>query len=97
MKSFIALMLSMFLVLAIMLTMAFMAIADPGTAAATAPAASQPDPSIVAWFSLYKAYIFAAALALSELLAVTPWFKGNGLLDTVIKGLKMLSGKGETQ
>lgn len=97
MKSFIALMLSMFIILAIMLTMAFMAIADPGTVAATVPAAVQPDPSIVAWFSLYKAYIFAAALALSELLAVTPWFKGNGLLDTIIKGLKMLYGKETAQ
>ena len=36
----------------------------------------------------YWPYVLAILLAISELLAVTPWFKGNGILDTFIKILR---------
>jgi len=97
MKRFSVLVLSLLTVFIILLAMTVLAVADPGTATAAAPAATQPDPSIVAWFSLYKSYIFAAALTLGELMAVTPWFKGNGIIDTIIKALKMLCSKETAQ
>ena len=84
------------LCLALLLCMAICVLAaDPATAPAVIPAvpATVPAPSIIDWFTLYKAYIFGAALAISELLGVTPWFKGNGIMDTIIKGLKLLMGK----
>lgn len=61
--------------------------------AATTGVTVAPNPSLLDWFAANKTVIFGAALALSELLAIIPAFKGNGILDTIIKALQMLSGK----
>ena len=57
---------------------------------ATAPAATG---GALAWFSDNKVAVIAAALAISELLALVPGLKGNGILDSIIKILKVVSGK----
>jgi hypothetical protein len=57
------------------------------------PVAAAPAPSILDWFMVNKAAVFGAALAFSELLSLIPSFKGNGILDTIIKALVQLSGK----
>ena len=48
---------------------------------------------MVEWTMEYWPYVIAVLLAISELLAVTPWFKGNGILDTFIKALKKAEKK----
>jgi len=58
-----------------------------------APIVAVPSPSILDWFAVNKAVIFGAALAISELLSLIPGFQGNGILDTIKKGLALLSGK----
>ena len=40
------------------------------------------------WVIAYWPYIVAVLLAISELLAVMPQFKGNGILDAFIKVLQ---------
>lgn len=62
--------------------------ADPASVQAAAP-------SFLAWFTANTAVILGVALAISELLAVVPAFKGNGILDTIIKALQELSKKPE--
>ena len=49
---------------------------------------------MVDWTIEYWPYIVAVLLAISELMAVTPWFKGNGVLDTFIKMLRKTQSKG---
>ena len=71
--------------------------ADP--TAVVVPAVATPAaaaPSILDWFQANEAAIFAAALAVSEMLALIPGFAGNGVIDTCIKALKLLSGKADT-
>ncbi len=63
--------------------------ADPVTTTAAVAA----DPSLFAWFVANKAAIFGVALAISEFLTLIPGFKGNGILDTIIQALKVLSAK----
>ena len=58
---------------------------------AVVPAATTP--SLMAWFQANTAVILGVALAISELLAQIPAFKGNGILDTIIKALQALSEK----
>jgi hypothetical protein len=45
------------------------------------------------WFKANTPAVLGVALALSELLSLIPAFKGNGILDTIVKGLKALSNK----
>lgn len=56
-------------------------------------AAAEPQPVVADWFQTNLTLILSLALAVSELLAVTPWFKGNGILDSIIKGLKYLQAQ----
>lgn len=62
----------------------------------SAVAADAGAPAVVAsqsgleWFQANSAVILAAALALSEVLALIPALKGNGILDAIIKGLNLL-------
>jgi len=56
-------------------------------------AAVQSQPVVVDWFQANLTLILSLALAVSELLAVTPRFKGNGILDSIIKGLKYLQAQ----
>ena len=58
-----------------------------------ADAATVPQVSLFDWFLQNKAAILAAALAFSEVLSLIPAFKGNGIIDTIIKALQTLSGK----
>lgn len=58
--------------------------ADPAAVAAPAPV------SLVGWFSSNEVPILKLALALSEFLALFKVFQGNGILDTIIKGLRAL-------
>lgn len=82
------------LVVAMAMALAAAAIVSAETAApGTTPATATTTPSIMAWFQANQAAIFGLALAISEFLALIPAFKGNGILDTVIKALKLLTGK----
>jgi hypothetical protein len=83
------------LILLVMLMVVFAVAAAFGAdPVAIAPAAVAPAaPSILAWFIANQAYVFAACLAVSEMLSLIPGFKGNGILDTIIKALVQLSGK----
>lgn len=74
-----------FLTLILVLAFAFPALAETGTA--------MEPVTFTDWFKENLTYILAAALAVSELLAVTPWFKGNGILDSIIKALNFFRGK----
>ncbi len=58
----------------------------------TAPAAAAA-PSLVAWFQANQVYVYGALLAISELLGVVPQFQGNGVIDTIIKAIKLLMAK----
>jgi len=55
-----------------------------------ATAVGPSPPSVIDWVRDNLSYILGLALAVSELLAATPWFKGNGILDYIIKGLVFL-------
>lgn len=46
------------------------------------------------WAIEYWPYIVAVMLAISELLAVTPQLKGNGILDSLIKILSKAKNAG---
>ncbi len=84
----------MFVAKSVMLAVIICAIAPLAFAAdpaATTTAAA--DPSLFAWLIANKAAIFGVALAISEFLTLIPGFKGNGILDTIIQALKVLSAK----
>jgi len=86
------------LIVAMVMALAAAAIATaetvaPGTTQTAASATATAAPSIMAWFQANQAAIFGLALAISEFLALIPAFKGNGILDTIIKALKLLTGK----
>lgn len=46
--------------------------------------------NLVTFCTVNAVVILGVLLAVSELLSLLPWFKGNGLLDAIIKGLKFL-------
>lgn len=48
------------------------------------------------WVDINAVVLLGAALAISEVLALIPGFKGNGILDTIIKFIKLLISKKET-
>ena len=77
-----------FLVLLVVWMMLFVTIAF--AAEAVTPAASQ---SLFDWLTVNAAIILGAALAVSEALALIPAFQGNGILDTIIKFLKLIMAK----
>lgn len=60
------------------------------------------DPAPVAavgfldWFKQNSGAVLGFALALSEILSLIPAFKGNGILDTIIKALQAMSGNPPT-
>lgn len=70
--------------------------ADAALVAAPAAAPIAQGVSILEWFKQNASVVLACALAVSELLGATPWFKGNGLLDSIIKSLKYLASKDST-
>jgi hypothetical protein len=45
------------------------------------------------WMQTNSAYIIAVLLAISELMALIPALKGNGIIDSVIKMLKAMAAK----
>ncbi len=49
-----------------------------------------PTASFILWAKENLAAILGVCLALSELMGASPWFKGNGLIDSVTKSLKFL-------
>jgi len=77
----------------VMLAAIICAIAPLAFAADPAATTAAADPSLFAWFVANKAAIFGVALAISEFLTLIPGFKGNGILDTIIQALKVLSAK----
>jgi len=82
------------LIVAMVMALAAAAIVSAETAApGTTPATATASPSIMAWLQTNQAAIFGLALAISEFLSLIPGFKGNGILDTIIKALKLLTGK----
>ena len=52
-----------------------------------------PQASVIDWFRQNTVLILGIFLAVSELLGASPWFKGNGVIDVLIKSLKFLMGK----
>lgn len=60
-----------------------------------AEAVAAPAPSLLSWFMANSTVILAMLLAVTEVLALIPGFKGNGILDTIIKALQVLSKKEE--
>lgn len=53
-------------------------------------ASTATSTDVFTWFAINGAAVLGVLLAISELLALMPWFKGNGILDSIIKGLKFL-------
>lgn len=86
MKSFI----SILFLLVLVAVSAFATTAAPVVAAV-------PAPTLFGWFQANTPVILGVALAVSELLSVIPAFKGNGILDTIIKALHALSDKPNPQ
>ncbi|KAB0668928.1 hypothetical protein F6V30_13910 [Oryzomonas sagensis] len=85
------------LILLVTMLVACMAVAAFGAdpVAVVAPATVTPAATVgfLDWFKQNTSLVLGVALALSELLAAIPAFKGNGILDSIIKGLVALSGK----
>lgn len=77
-----------FVVLCILASVCFAA--DP---AATAAVVAPVKVSILDWFKQNSAVIFAALFSVSEVLGLIPGFKGNGVFDTIVKALAVLSNK----
>lgn len=67
------------------------------TAATTTAVATTTTQSVtfLSWCQAHTAAIFGIALAISEFLAMIPSLSGNGILDAIIKALKVLLGKSE--
>ena len=59
-------------------------------ATAADPAAA---PSFVDWFRANLTAVFGICLGISELMASSPWFKGNGILHSIIEILKFMTSK----
>lgn len=57
---------------------------------AATPDAAPAAPTFLGWFTANENGLLKFALALSEFLALFKVFQGNGILDTIIKGLKAL-------
>ena len=51
------------------------------------------DASLLVWAKANLTGILGVLLAMSELMAASPWFKGNGILDSITKSLKFLLTK----
>jgi hypothetical protein len=69
--------------------------ADP-VAVVAAAATPVVQVSIVDWFKQNAAVIFSALFGISEVLGMIPGFKGNGIFDTIVKALQILSNKQAT-
>ena len=91
----------MFYVLALLLiTVAVASAAAVATVAApvvaAVPTVVAASPSFMDWIMGNKTAIFGVCLAISEFMSLIPAFKGNGILDTIIKALELLSNKPAT-
>ena len=60
--------------------------ADPAVAAAATV-------GFMDWFKQNTSACLGVVVAISELLALIPGFKGNGILDTILKAAKFMSEK----
>lgn len=78
-------------VLVALATVAFAA--DPVVPVAAPAAAATATVGFLDWFKQNSGAVLGFALAFSELLSLIPAFKGNGILDTIIKALQSLSTK----
>lgn len=68
--------------------------ADPAAVTPVTPVTAAPAAvGFLDWFRQNTATVLGFALAFSELLSLIPAFKGNGLLDSIIKALQALSSK----
>ncbi len=65
--------------------------ADPATIAA--PAAAAPAGPL-AFLQAHSAVLLGALLAISEVLALIPSVRSNGIFDAIYKGLQALTNKG---
>lgn len=81
---------SLFLVVfSIMMLVAVALAADPAaTAAAPAPA------GVMAFLQAHATVLLSLALAISEVLALIPSVKSNGIFDAIYKGLQAMANKG---
>ena len=70
--------------------------AEPLPVVPIVPELTVPPTSLVLWLKQNLSAILAIGLALSELMGSSPWFKGNGLVDSVTKSLKFLLQKQPT-
>jgi uncharacterized membrane protein len=62
---------------------------------ASAASAADQGTTAPSWIMNNSGTIFGALLAISELMALIPAFKGNGILDSIIKALKALAGNND--
>jgi len=83
------------LLMSLLLMLVFILISAIGVAAETAVSAATANQSWFEWLDVNALILLGAALALSEVLALIPGFKGNGILDTIIKFIKLLISKKE--
>jgi hypothetical protein len=49
--------------------------------------------TLLGWFQANSVAVLTLALVISEFLGLIPAFQGNGILDTIIKALKVLGAK----
>ena len=75
------------------LVVVFVAAVCFGADAVVPAAAAVPAVGFMDWFKQNATAVIGAALALSEVLSLIPAFQGNGILDTIIKALKVMSEK----
>jgi hypothetical protein len=52
-----------------------------------------PTVSFLVWLKANIAVILGIGLTLSELMGASPWFQGNGIIDSISKSLKFLLQK----
>ncbi len=64
--------------------------------APVAALSATPSASFLFWAKQNLTVILGLMLALSELLGSSPWLKGNGIIDSIIKCLKFMVTKDQT-
>ena len=74
--------------------------ADPVAVVATPPVILPPvvvppvvQASFLLWAQQNLTAILSVCLGIGELMSLSPWFKGNGIIDSLVKSLKFLIQK----
>lgn len=97
MKKFKSTFTSLLIIMCLALLSAVAFAAETVAPGSTTTAAQAAQPTIMQWLTANLATVFLVLLGISEALSLLPWFKGNGILDMIIKALRTLAGKPTTQ